>query len=122
MPMAISDLEDKIDEVADTKRWLKGDANTITSLKAEGFDFKSHAGGDLLASAVAIGDADLVRDLIKCCRTSSYDTGIAVSREAPADICCARIEVLAENSSTITSLSRSRLFTKRSIPQIKTCD
>ncbi len=39
MPAKAIALEDLIDTVAGTDRWIKGDANSIVELKAEGWDF-----------------------------------------------------------------------------------
>lgn len=41
MPSAIGVLENKVDAVAGTKRWIEGDDTTLSSLIAEGWDFKA---------------------------------------------------------------------------------
>ena len=39
MPAIISDLEDQVDEVGETNRWIKGSDGLVDSLKGEGFNF-----------------------------------------------------------------------------------
>jgi hypothetical protein len=51
MPAAVTALEDEIDRVAGTDRWVSGTAETIGLLRAQGFDFHSEAAADLLADA-----------------------------------------------------------------------
>lgn len=51
MPAAVTALEDEIDRVAGTGRWVAGTEETIALLKAAGFDFRSDAAADLLADA-----------------------------------------------------------------------
>lgn len=51
MPAAVTALEDEIDRVAGTGRWVSGTEETIPLLKAAGFDFRSEAAADLLADA-----------------------------------------------------------------------
>ena len=78
MPSDVNDLEDAVDVMAKSDRWVRGNAETVALLKAQGFDFKSKdaallvlngirlnswsrdrsAGGDLILSAVA-EDLDL---------------------------------------------------------------
>jgi len=63
MPAAMTDLETAID-VAASNRFIDGDEHTMEALRAEHFDFRSSAGGALLAAAAATGPDDLVLDLI----------------------------------------------------------
>jgi hypothetical protein len=64
MPMALSDLEDSIDELADTARWTKGNANTVPTLKVENWNFRSAEAAATLARVVEFGNVDAVRALI----------------------------------------------------------
>jgi ankyrin repeat protein len=64
MPLAITDLENQIDRLARSSRWLRTDRETIPSLQQEGFAFKSETAGLMLIRTVALGDEQLVRDLI----------------------------------------------------------
>jgi hypothetical protein len=51
MPSAVTALEQAIDEAADSDRWINGNAETISSLEAEHFDFHGRGAADLLANA-----------------------------------------------------------------------
>lgn len=48
MPASVTALEDAIDELARTDRWVRGNAETISLLKQEGFDFTSKKAADLV--------------------------------------------------------------------------
>jgi len=62
MPDAVKDLERQIDETADTERWVKGNAETLRSLKAEQWDFSSSQPDNmaLYRSAISRSDKQLV--------------------------------------------------------------
>jgi ankyrin repeat protein len=64
MPLAVSELEDSIDELADTARWTKGNAETIQILRDEKLDFSSPEAATILARVVEFGNAEAVRDLL----------------------------------------------------------
>jgi len=64
MPQAISALENDLDATAEIAKWLRGDSKTVSSLRKEGFDFKSDAAGLMLTRVAATGDENAVRDLI----------------------------------------------------------
>lgn len=64
MPQAVTDLEEAIDRIADTKKWIKGTDETVPLLKREGFDFKSEEATAMLARASATGSTQLVKDLL----------------------------------------------------------
>jgi hypothetical protein len=51
MPRAARDLEDAIDTTAGTARWVDGNAETLATLEAEGFDFHSKASAEFAAAA-----------------------------------------------------------------------
>jgi hypothetical protein len=53
MPSAVSEFEDEVDKVAQSDRWQHLTAETVEQLKAEGFQFGSQAGAELLARTVA---------------------------------------------------------------------
>jgi ankyrin repeat protein len=65
MPQAASNLELAIDRVADTAKWVRGNADTVASLKKEGWDFKSVEAAKTMARAAQEGSADFVRDLLQ---------------------------------------------------------
>jgi Domain of unknown function (DUF6438) len=56
MPAAVTALEDAIDKVAGTSRWIDGTPDVIPLLQAEGFRFDSLIGLDLMTKAVERGD------------------------------------------------------------------
>jgi ankyrin repeat protein len=64
MPQSISELEETIDRVAGSTRWIAGNSETVPSLKREGWDFKSSEASSVLARASQEGNSDLVRDLL----------------------------------------------------------
>jgi hypothetical protein len=84
MPKDVRDLEEKIDRIAETKRWVAGDATTLTSLQAEGWDF--HAGDDahvkLLESAADSGSAGLLKALLDAGVPASNPSGCAALESA----------------------------------------
>lgn len=51
MPRVVKQLEDAVDAVAGTERWVTGTAETVELLKAKGFDFGSERAGELLVTA-----------------------------------------------------------------------
>ena len=64
MPEAVSELEATIDRVADTKKWIRGTAETVPSLKREGYDFKSADAASLLARASEGGSSEMIGALL----------------------------------------------------------
>lgn len=54
MPASITALEDAVDDLAGSARWLRGNRDTVPSLKAEGFDFSSSEAAYLVASAIQL--------------------------------------------------------------------
>lgn len=66
MPSAISELEDTIDRLAGTDKWLRGNADTAPSLVAEEWDFKAQDAthSTLLPAVAARGNVDAVRGLL----------------------------------------------------------
>lgn len=67
MPAVVHELYRQIDRVAGTEKWLIGNADTVASLRREGWNFAAEDAANLLARVVARGSdrsLDLVRDLI----------------------------------------------------------
>jgi hypothetical protein len=64
MPEAVNKLEEEIDRVAGTARWVKGNEETVPSLVGEGFDFRSSLAAELMAAAVRDSNVALVRELV----------------------------------------------------------
>jgi ankyrin repeat protein len=65
MPEAVTELEQTIDQVAGTTKWINGNGETVTALKKEGWDFKSEEAAKTMARAARKGSAEFVRDLLK---------------------------------------------------------
>lgn len=63
MPSAVTALEDAIDKVAETERWIEGTPDVIPSLLAEGFSFNSPIGLDLMTKAAERGDVSTMERL-----------------------------------------------------------
>ncbi|HEY0313927.1 MAG TPA: DUF6438 domain-containing protein [Allosphingosinicella sp.] len=57
MPEEVSALEDAVDEVAGSARWVSGNATTIKALEGEGFDFHSAAAAELAADAMQLSSS-----------------------------------------------------------------
>ena len=53
MPQEVRDLEEAVDIVAGTARWVSGDAQTLAELDATGFDYRSQAGAKLAVAATS---------------------------------------------------------------------
>lgn len=56
MPRAVSEFEDEVDRAARIAMWNHFEPGAVEILKAEGFEFSSVAGAELLARAVAFGE------------------------------------------------------------------
>jgi hypothetical protein len=52
MPAAVTALEEAVDALAGTERWTRGNAETVSLLKAQGFDFASREAADLVQMAI----------------------------------------------------------------------
>jgi hypothetical protein len=64
MPLAVNALEDELDATGGTAKWLRGNSETVSSLRKEGFDLRSDAAGLILTRVAASGDEEVVRDFI----------------------------------------------------------
>jgi hypothetical protein len=56
MPASVTALEEAVDRMAGTQRWVRGNAETVALLEAEGFDFRSNAAADLIQAALVMND------------------------------------------------------------------
>ena len=65
MPEAVTELEETIDQVAGTGKWVNGNRETVTALKKEGWDFKSEEAAKTMARAAGKGSSEFVQDLLK---------------------------------------------------------
>lgn len=53
MPQEVRDLEDAVDAVADTARWVEGDPQTLVELDRTRFEYRSQAGAKLAVAAAS---------------------------------------------------------------------
>lgn len=64
MPDAVRELEDAVDEAADTSRWIHGNEATLDALAAAGFDFRSEQAAHLLIASIGVAPDSLPLGLI----------------------------------------------------------
>jgi ankyrin repeat protein len=64
MPEVITELEDAVDELARTKRWIKGGDGLVPALKAEGYNFQSYEAPVMLKEAATRVEATTVQQLL----------------------------------------------------------
>lgn len=64
MPQVIRELEDEVDEVARTDRWVKGGDGLISALRVEGYNFKTFEAQVMLKEAANRGDTDTVKEML----------------------------------------------------------
>jgi ankyrin repeat protein len=65
MPEAVTELEQTIDQLAGTTKWINGNGETVAALKKEGWDFKSEEAAKTLARGALQGSAEFVEGLLK---------------------------------------------------------
>jgi ankyrin repeat protein len=64
MPALISDLEDAVDQLAETGRWIRGTDGLVDALEAEKYNFKSFEAQVMLKEAAQRGATSTVEDLL----------------------------------------------------------
>ncbi|MGF7179024.1 ankyrin repeat domain-containing protein [Tunturiibacter psychrotolerans] len=64
MPSVIVELEDEVDAVAHTDRWIGGGDGLVAALRAEKFDFTSYDAQVILYETAARGQTTTVRELL----------------------------------------------------------
>lgn len=65
MPSVILELEDEVDTLARSKRWIEGGDGLVAALRAEKFDFASHDAQLIMAGAAAGGQTATIRELLE---------------------------------------------------------
>ncbi len=65
MPGVISDLENEVDKLAKTGRWIAGSNDVVDALRAERFDFHTYDAQVMLKDAASRGRASTVVELLK---------------------------------------------------------
>lgn len=64
MPAVITELEDAVDTLAQTARWIAGEAGMVRTLRAQKFNFHTRAAQDILKEAARRGNAATVQELL----------------------------------------------------------
>ena len=64
MPPVITDLENAVDSLARTDRWIAGGDGLVEALRAEKFDFQSYAAQLMAKQAASRGRIDAVREFL----------------------------------------------------------
>jgi ankyrin repeat protein len=64
MPSIITDLEDRVDELARTDRWIEGKDGLVKALQTEGYNFKSFPAQSILKEAARRGETETVEELL----------------------------------------------------------
>lgn len=64
MPAVVTQLEDAVDEVAQTGRWVRGDNGLVETIEKEGFDFHSEEAVRILVRSIETGGDQTHVDLI----------------------------------------------------------
>jgi ankyrin repeat protein len=94
MPLAVSQLENAIDRLSGSERWVHGNSETMAALETEHWDFKSKDAFAALARAAEYGNADVVRDLAQAGAPLSGTRGRAgytlIAGDAPLEIAAFR--------------------------------
>lgn len=64
MPAIISDLEEEVDELAKTERWIEGKDGLVMAMQTEKFNFQSFEAQTMLKEAASRGQSETVRELV----------------------------------------------------------
>jgi ankyrin repeat protein len=64
MPAVILELEDEVDAVARTERWIKGGEGLVAALRTEKFNFASYDSQLIMETAAVYGQTATVRELL----------------------------------------------------------
>lgn len=64
MPSVISDLEQEVDSVAKTERWIEGDTGLVEALKSERFNFQTFQAQTMLKAAATRAKTETVQQLL----------------------------------------------------------
>lgn len=87
MPASMTDLENAVDEVADTDRWVRGNAQTVALLKAQGFNFRSRDAAELVQSAIQLNrwppEQAVANELIQMAIAEGLDLSMTVDVGIP---------------------------------------
>ena len=84
MPASVRALEDRIDALAGTEKWVKGNDQTVAALTAEGWDFETHREANLRLISAMSHDGNLVLQLLAAGVPTDSDYGCAGLMKAVA--------------------------------------
>ena len=90
MPLAAERLEDAIDRIAGSERWVHGNTETLAALQAEHWDLTLHAAAIALARLADFGDPDVALELIHA--GVPLDGNARRSYPGTEDFCCTALE------------------------------
>jgi ankyrin repeat protein len=79
MPQAMTGLENAVDRIGDTAKWVRGTSDLVPSLRREGMGIGSTSVSDILATAAANGSFEAVDALLAA---GAHFSDTARSREA----------------------------------------
>lgn len=65
MPAVVTELEDEVDAMARTSRWIEGGEGLVQALREEKFDFRTYAAREMLKAAAARGETGTVQELLE---------------------------------------------------------
>jgi ankyrin repeat protein len=65
MPAIVTDIEERVDALARTSRWIAGDDGLVQALKAEKFNFQSFAAQTMLKEAASHGQTATVQQFLQ---------------------------------------------------------
>lgn len=65
MPAVITELEDEVDTLAQTQRWIEGADGLVEALQAEGFNFQTFEAQVMLKEGASRGDRETVREFLE---------------------------------------------------------
>lgn len=78
MPAIVTELEDAVDQVADTERWVTGNARTVDWLAGDGFDFRSTDATRLALAAASLSSMRSEPDKAATLIEALIDKGLAL--------------------------------------------
>jgi ankyrin repeat protein len=65
MPAVITELEEEVDTLGKTQRWIEGSDGLVPTLRAEGFNFETSAAQVMLKEAASRGQTATVREFLE---------------------------------------------------------
>lgn len=85
MPRFVTELENAVDDLAGTQRWVRGNAETIAQLNSEGFDFGSKQAADLVRTAIDLNKWSTDNSNVSALLLAALEAGLDLRMPANAD-------------------------------------